>query len=177
MGDRTPTTTISQYTTYRRCFKQHCSKFCNKYLLSCRSEPRDNMSMDGVSASSVCGCDCHLGDGQFSPTEQCAPSLDWERCECVLCGEDGCRNLVKPELRISVLIARGIPPQNVADIEASPNYCGDCRDHCLLEIRRAAVLRGRAKRQHKEAESKTKAIIQRGASRSRSPLHEKKQDY
>ena len=74
---------------------------------------------------------------------------------------------------MATLAKRGIQPQNVADIEASPNYCGDCRDHCLLEIRRAAVLRSRAKRQLEEAESKTKAMIQRGASRSRSPLHEK----
>ena len=134
------------------------------------------MSMDGVSASSLCGCACDLGDGQFSSTEQCTPCLGWERCDCVLCGEDGCRNLVSPVRRMAVLAERGIQPQNVADIEASPNYCGDCRDHCLLEIRRAAVLRSRAKRQLEEAESKTKAMIQRGASRSRSPLHEKTQE-
>jgi hypothetical protein len=118
--------------------------------------------------SSLCGCTCDLEDGQLS----C--DLAWERCHCVLCGEDGCRTLVSPVLRVATLDERGIQPQNVADIEASPNYCGECRDYCLLEIRRTAVLRSRAKRQLKEAESKTKAMIQRGALRSRSPLHEKR---
>ena len=129
------------------------------------------MSMGGVSDSSVCGCDCHL-DGHLVSTE---PS-GWEQCDCVLCGEDGCRVPVSPLLRIAVLVDRGRLPLNLADIEASPNYCGNCRDHNLLEIRRAAVRRARAKRQNEKAESVSKAMIQRGASRSRSPMHERSQD-
>ena len=132
------------------------------------------MSMGGVSALSVCGCNCHPGVRLVS-TEPCDPCLGWEQCNCVLCGEDGCRRLVSPLLRLAVLVDRGRPPQNIAaELEGSPNYCGDCRDHNLLEIRRAAVRRARAKRQKEKAESVTKARIQRGASKSRSPVPERR---
>ena len=123
------------------------------------------MSVDAVSHSSLCGCDC-----AFPASASTAPS-GWGLCECVLCGGGRCSVPVSPLLRFAALHDRGLQPKKLADIAASPNYCGDCRDHNLLQIRIAAVRRAREKRQNEQADSVTQALIQRGASRSRSPKH------
>jgi hypothetical protein len=125
------------------------------------------MSGGAVTVSSLCGCDCHLDGHHALPSIE---PFDWEQCDCVLCGEDRCRVPVSPMSRLAVFVERGRVPRNLADIDASPNYCESCRDHNLLEIRRAAVRRARTNRQNEKVKSLTKAMIQRGASRSRSPM-------
>ncbi len=76
------------------------------------------------------------------------------QCDCLLCGEGRCKKFVSPVLKEAVIRERGIRPQNLESWDATPCYCGECRDENLLEIKRQAVRRAREKR---NAASKTQA--------------------
>ena len=99
-----------------------------------------------------CGCDCGNVDGMIHLTsaEEDDPLQEpWIQCECMLCGlEEGGRCQVKmsPILMIFQSIWNG-PDRNGNLQLVEQAFCGQCREHNLLQRRREAVKRSRENRQ------------------------------
>ena len=81
----------------------------------------------------------------------------WTYCECKLCGPDGqgCKVRCDELCRGLFTLMRGKSLRELAQAEMDedgaasvdkdkhPKYCGDCREHALLDLRRKAVKRRR----------------------------------
>ena len=108
-----------------------------------------------------CVCDC----GERTPTDddRRAPlddEIPWTRCECKCCGDagQGCRMALSEVTRICTARYRGRAEEVAQHMnEAWPNlsedfkrenpkFCGDCMDHGVLVLRRAAVQKARERR-------------------------------
>ena len=76
-------------------------------------------------------------------------NLDSNRWRCTKCGRPGrgCDATINI-INIGVhLLLRGREiPSSLLEVSKHPGFCGDCRDHNLLELRKAAVVRARQKR-------------------------------
>ena len=108
-----------------------------------------------VDASSGCGCGCGRDDN-FVIDLGSGPSVPCDDlCECTFCGPcDGfgnrrCTQMISFILMMATAIDRGVGLEQ----GPQPAYCGHCRNHCLLQIRRAAVLRARNKRTAEHSET------------------------
>jgi hypothetical protein len=96
--------------------------------------------------TATCGCDCAC----YAASIERLPSEFYSvQCECISCGprdELGnrrCSVMLSPVIMLATALERGIDPNTTPQ----PCYCGDCREFCVLEIRKAAVKRARAKRE------------------------------
>ena len=98
-----------------------------------------------VQALPGCRCDCQDTLSEASFNEQC-----FVQCQCTACGPgDGhgnrrCLVAVNPVVMMATALAQGLTEMR----EAQPCYCGDCREFCVLQLRKAAVERARTKRKH-----------------------------
>ena len=76
-------------------------------------------------------------------------NFDSNRWRCTKCGRPGrgCDTTINI-INIGVhLLLRGREiPSSLLEVSKHPGFCGDCRDHNLLELRKQAVIRGRRKR-------------------------------
>jgi len=98
---------------------------------------------------SACGCPC----AEWSDTPG---DVAWARFECQECGEagQGCRTQISEVARIfaALDVAEQMDEASprlrlTEDFQRqSPKFCGDCRDHGLLALKRAAVQRARDRR-------------------------------
>ena len=95
---------------------------------------------------SACGCPC----AEWSDTPSDAP---WTQCECQECGEagQGCRMRLSELQRIFIALEQmdeASPRLWLTEDfqQRNPKFCGECRDFCLLALKRATVQRARDRR-------------------------------
>ena len=93
----------------------------------------------------ACSCDCgETGHGADFDGD----GHGWLQCACVECGPNNARCTVEvsPIAAYFMCVERGQPLPSTADGVAEAAFCGDCREHNQLLLRREAVLRARLKR-------------------------------
>ena len=104
-----------------------------------------------LDASSGCGCDCGCDDKvrvDFGPLSA-EPLPCNDLCECTFCGPCdgfGNRRCTERISRLIMMATTAIDRGVGLKCRPQPAYCGQCREYCLLQIRRDAVLRARRKR-------------------------------
>ena len=124
-------------------------------------------------ADAACGCDCgeyaaeEEGQGQGQGEGEGEDQGDlWSCCECKCCGilGQGCTVPCSEILRIGTALERGkdcsilmqrmsteLDLQHLA--KENPKFCGDCRDHGCLELRRQAVQRMHSRKPKRSPEN------------------------
>ena len=108
-----------------------------------------------LNASSGCGCDCGCDDKVSVDLAPLSLLPYKDLCECTFCGLcDGFGNR-RCTQRISRLLMMATATHRGVGLKCRPQpaYCGQCREYCLLQIRRAAVLRARRKRTAEPSET------------------------
>ena len=107
------------------------------------------MASSSENLQDYCECDCGDVEGDES---------NWSCCECTLCGIGQCSVRCSEVVRFWVATERGHDRKGLHDRMAAPGglsdedkvvypkFCGDCREHQLLIIRRKAVVKSRDRR-------------------------------
>jgi len=104
-------------------------------------------------ADAACGCDCREWVDQV--TDQTLVDEGWSCCECKCCGIPGqqCKELCSEVCRLGSALERGKDANalmmtygdhmapSLETKKEHPMFCGQCRSHGLLDLRRKAVQR------------------------------------
>ena len=108
-------------------------------------------------ASTICGCNCSEGRDRMELRDG-SDGHGWRLCDCSSCGpfnvqtrQRQCMVMCSPICSFIAWIERGKSlAATYEQIEGSPRFCEDCKEHGLLAMRQAAVRRQREqrKRQH-----------------------------
>ena len=115
------------------------------------------LAMTENDTSAICGCNCSKEQDRVGFRDRTADH-DWRLCDCNSCGsfnvqtrQQQCTVMCSPICSFMSWIERGGSSTAAKEqIERSPRFCEDCREHGLLTMRQAAVrrMRERRKRQH-----------------------------
>ena len=102
------------------------------------------MSADERSLSVPCGCTCQPEDDHAVEAEK---GKSWARCDCILCGNAGCIVRVDDSVKFMWwVINLKASPDAHKQIEASPKFCGSCRDYHYLKLQQGDDLGTQAKK-------------------------------
>ena len=134
-------------------------------------------------AATVCGCDCADAQSRIPLAVDPVVLSGWSCCECQCCGipDQGCTVQCSDLLRIWTTAERGKDTKDIVSAlwgccdkitlptetkKEYPKFCGDCRDHGLLDLRRKATQQRRKRCADKQEDSAAKRVHKASASSS-----------